>query len=45
MARRTGRTGRTVLVLLFDGVQSLDVTGPVEVFAGAEQHTPGTYRI
>lgn len=26
---------RTVLVLLFDRVQSLDVTGPVEVFAGA----------
>jgi transcriptional regulator GlxA family with amidase domain len=25
---------RTVLVLLFDGVQSLDVTGPVEVFSG-----------
>ncbi|MFB7599607.1 GlxA family transcriptional regulator [Streptomyces sp. NPDC056160] len=36
---------RTVLVVLFDGVQSLDVTGPVEVFAGAEKHTPGTYRI
>ncbi|NEB76417.1 GlxA family transcriptional regulator, partial [Streptomyces sp. SID14478] len=26
---------RTVLVLLFDEVQSLDVTGPVEVFHGA----------
>ncbi|MGX2993559.1 GlxA family transcriptional regulator [Streptomyces sp. JNUCC 64] len=26
---------RTVLVLLFDGVQSLDVTGPTEVFNGA----------
>ncbi|MFG3163694.1 GlxA family transcriptional regulator [Streptomyces sp. NPDC048232] len=36
---------RTVLVVLFDQVQSLDVTGPVEVFAGAERHTPGTYRI
>nr|WP_119590788.1 GlxA family transcriptional regulator [Streptomyces scabiei] len=36
---------RTVLVVLFDGVQSLDVTGPLEVFAGAELHTPGTYRI
>ncbi|WP_327342511.1 GlxA family transcriptional regulator [Streptomyces europaeiscabiei] len=36
---------RTVLVVLFDGVQSLDVTGPMEVFAGAEQHTPGTYHI
>ncbi|MFI7407832.1 GlxA family transcriptional regulator [Streptomyces sp. NPDC049627] len=36
---------RTVLFVLFDDVQSLDVTGPLEVFAGAEQHTPGTYRI
>ncbi|MER6419996.1 GlxA family transcriptional regulator [Streptomyces sp. NPDC001137] len=36
---------RTVLLVLFDGVQSLDVTGPLEVFAGAELHTPGTYRI
>ncbi|WP_330460848.1 GlxA family transcriptional regulator [Streptomyces sp. NBC_00820] len=38
-------TQRTVLVVLFDGVQSLDVTGPVEVFAGAEQIRPGSYRI
>lgn len=36
---------RTVLVVLIDAVQSLDVTGPVEVFAGAEKHTPGTYRV
>ncbi|WP_371554889.1 GlxA family transcriptional regulator [Streptomyces longwoodensis] len=36
---------RTVLLVLFDGVQSLDVTGPLEVFAGAERQTPGTYRI
>ena len=36
---------RTVLVVLFDGVQSLDVTGPVEVFAGAEKHSPGSYRM
>ena len=36
---------RTVLVVLFDDVQSLDVTGPVEVFAGAEAQAPGTYRI
>ncbi|MEU7427613.1 GlxA family transcriptional regulator [Streptomyces sp. NPDC040750] len=36
---------RTVLIALFDGVQSLDVTGPLEVFAGAERHTPGSYRI
>ncbi|CQR60530.1 GlxA family transcriptional regulator [Streptomyces leeuwenhoekii] len=38
-------TQRTVLVVLFDGVQSLDVSGPVEVFAGAEAYAPGTYRI
>lgn len=36
---------RTVLFVLFDGVQSLDLTGPLEVFAGAEKHRPGTYRI
>ncbi|MER6737347.1 GlxA family transcriptional regulator [Streptomyces puniciscabiei] len=36
---------RTLLFVLFDGVQSLDVTGPLEVFAGAEKHTPGTYRV
>jgi transcriptional regulator GlxA family with amidase domain len=36
---------RTVLFVLFDAVQSLDVTGPLEVFVGAEKHTPGTYRI
>ncbi|MEU1462044.1 GlxA family transcriptional regulator [Streptomyces sp. NPDC005727] len=36
---------RTVLLVLFDGVQSLDVTGPLEVFTGAELHTPGTYRV
>ncbi|MFJ7772092.1 DJ-1/PfpI family protein [Streptomyces sp. NPDC097107] len=43
--RRIDGAHRTVLVVLFDDVQSLDVTGPAEVFAGAEQHTPGTYRI
>src|ERR1700716_4191061 len=26
---------RNVLIVLFDGVQSLDVTGPLEVFSGA----------
>ncbi|MEV7341243.1 GlxA family transcriptional regulator [Streptomyces sp. NPDC093544] len=36
---------RTVLVVLFDDVQSLDVTGPVEVFAGAEKRHAGSYRI
>ncbi|MFJ5271668.1 GlxA family transcriptional regulator [Streptomyces sp. NPDC088358] len=36
---------RTVLVVLFDAVQSLDVTGPAEVFAGAETCRPGSYRV
>jgi transcriptional regulator GlxA family with amidase domain len=37
---------RTVLIALFDRVQSLDVTGPLEVFAGARDH-PGerAYRV
>ncbi|WP_028926034.1 GlxA family transcriptional regulator [Pseudonocardia acaciae] len=30
-------TARSVLIVLFDGVQSLDVTGPLEVFTGANQ--------
>jgi len=30
-----GRGERTVAILLYDGVQSLDVTGPLEVFAAA----------
>lgn len=34
-----------VLVALFDGVQSLDVTGPVEVFAGAALARHGSYTI
>ncbi|QES47310.1 AraC family transcriptional regulator [Streptomyces venezuelae] len=38
---------RDVLVVLYDGVQSLDVTGPVEVFnaAGLFPGVPGGYRI
>jgi transcriptional regulator GlxA family with amidase domain len=32
---------RTVLIVLFDGVQSLDVTGPLEVFANARDHAGG----
>jgi transcriptional regulator GlxA family with amidase domain len=38
-ARHDGvMTARTVLILLFDGVQSLDVTGPLEVFTGAANY-------
>ncbi|MEV0281930.1 GlxA family transcriptional regulator [Streptomyces sp. NPDC050610] len=37
----------SVLIVLFDGVQSLDVTGPLEVFAGARGYAdrPDAYRI
>ncbi|MFI9586306.1 GlxA family transcriptional regulator [Streptomyces sp. NPDC052236] len=39
-------TKRSVLVVLFDDLQSLDVTGPVEVFAGASlAGAGGTYEI
>jgi transcriptional regulator GlxA family with amidase domain len=32
---------RAVLIVVFDGVQSLDVTGPLEVFAGANSYLAG----
>jgi transcriptional regulator GlxA family with amidase domain len=35
---------RHVVVLLFDGVQSLDVTGPIEVFAAARRLLDGDHR-
>ncbi|MFI0718168.1 GlxA family transcriptional regulator [Streptomyces sp. NPDC021224] len=42
-----GRPSHDVLVVLFDGVQSLDVTGPVEVFAAASSTAsdPAPYRV
>jgi transcriptional regulator GlxA family with amidase domain len=43
-----GQTGRvrTVEIIVFDGVQSLDVTGPLEVFAHAVTHDGGpAYRV
>jgi len=36
---------RGVLIVLFDGVQSLDVTGPLEVFTGASSHRQGGYAV
>jgi transcriptional regulator GlxA family with amidase domain len=36
---------RRVLVLAVDGVQSLDVMGPIETFQYANQQVPGTYAI
>ncbi|MFD5496396.1 GlxA family transcriptional regulator [Streptomyces sp. GDS52] len=38
-------TSRSVLVVVFDDVQSLDVTGPLEVFAGAGRHSGHPYEI
>ncbi|WP_443732306.1 GlxA family transcriptional regulator [Streptomyces griseocarneus] len=40
-------TRRTVLIVLFDGLQSLDVTGPLEAFtcASAEAGDRGAYRV
>lgn len=38
-------TQRSVLVAVFDDVQSLDVTGPLEVFTGAGRHSGDPYRI
>ncbi|OEJ41917.1 AraC family transcriptional regulator [Streptomyces agglomeratus] len=40
-SERSVRTSRSVVVVLFDDVQSLDVTGPVEVFAGAALEAAG----
>ncbi|GAU65647.1 putative AraC family transcriptional regulator [Streptomyces sp. NBRC 110611] len=39
------REQREVLIVLFDGVQGLDVSGPIEVFHAAAQRAPGAYRI
>ena len=36
---------RRVLIVAFPGVQSLDVTGPLEVFATAEQLVEGSYDV
>ena len=36
---------RSVAIVLFDDVQSLDVCGPLDVFAQAERLLPGSYQI
>ena len=36
---------RTVLIVVFDGVQSLDLTGPLEAFEHASAVRPDAYRI
>jgi transcriptional regulator GlxA family with amidase domain len=35
---------RSVVIVIYPGVQSLDVTGPLEVFAVANRYRPGSYR-
>ncbi|QQK06119.1 helix-turn-helix domain-containing protein [Burkholderia sp. Bp9017] len=35
------RPARDIVVVGFEGVQSLDITGPMEVFAVANRHLPG----
>jgi transcriptional regulator GlxA family with amidase domain len=40
----TRSSPRRVVILLFPGVQSLDVTGPLEVFAGANQYVQASGR-
>lgn len=38
---------RTVLIVLFDGIQTLDVTGPLEVFTGLDRYlgNPDAYQV
>ena len=36
---------RRVVIVVFDGVQSLDLTGPLEVFTGAAKTRPGAYEV
>ena len=37
--------GHEVVIVVFDGVQSLDVAGPLEVFAGAGRAPGADYRV
>lgn len=40
---KTDNATRNVVILLFEGVQALDVVGPTDVFAQAEKRSPGSY--
>ncbi|MFI1209770.1 GlxA family transcriptional regulator [Streptomyces sp. NPDC020802] len=42
--RTSGQQPHLVLILLFDGVQSLSMSGPADVFAAAGEVSSGTYR-
>ena len=39
------RQSKTIVIIAFDGVQLLDVTGPADVFAKADQLRPDSYRL
>ena len=46
MPRAADRRATRVVIVVFDGVQTLDATGPAEVFAAAARQTPtAPYRI
>jgi transcriptional regulator GlxA family with amidase domain len=36
---------RDIVLVVFDGVEAIDVAGPASVFSKAEQARPGTYRL
>jgi transcriptional regulator GlxA family with amidase domain len=36
---------KTIVIIVFDGVEALDVTGPASVFSAANDLRPGSYRI
>lgn len=42
---KTGKTPKMIVIVAFGGVQLLDVTGPADVFAKAEQRHPGSYKL
>lgn len=43
--RRNARATRTVVLVAFEGVQQLDVTGPASVFSTASFFRPGAYQV
>ena len=43
--KRTAKATRNVVLIAFDGVEALDVTGPASVFAKANAIRPGSYRL
>ncbi len=45
MAGMEHSTHHEVVIVIFDGVQSLDATGPLEVFAGAARAPGSCYRV